>query len=78
MPVNETQTEMRWSQKPPTAPGFYWYKHHDAKKLEDGTNEPEPVRLMADGRVLFLGDWRGHDVTLLGEALWGERIAVPG
>lgn len=67
----------RWSSKAPTKPGFYWYRHHDAKKLEDGSNEAEPVRLMDDGRVLFLGDWRGHYLSALTDAMWGPSIEAP-
>jgi hypothetical protein len=67
---------MKWKSTTPQSPGLYWYIHKDAKQLDEGLNTPEPVKLTSDGRVLFIGDWRGHDPHRLPLGLWGDRITV--
>ncbi len=68
---------MNWTTTRPTVPGWYWYKHRDSQKLDEGSNEPEPVRVTADGRLLFVGDWRGHESRDLPSGLFGDRIEIP-
>lgn len=60
----------RWKADAPRAPGFYWYKHR-------GVNSPEPVKITADGHVLFVGDWRVHRPEVLVGALWGDPLVPP-
>ncbi len=69
---------MEWTKQSPQSPGIYWYQHRDQEKHSKASNRPEPVKLTSDGRILFLGDWRGHVPAELSLGLWGERIEYPG
>jgi hypothetical protein len=60
---------MGWTTDAPQQPGFYWYRHR-------GVNAPEPVKVTADGHVLFIGDWRSHTLLALSGGLWGEPVLV--
>ena len=60
-----------WRAEAPQAPGYYWYRHR-------GVNSPEPVKMTADGFVLFIGDWRSHRPEKLVNGLWGDAVVPPG
>ena len=68
---------MEWTKTPPRAPGLYWYRHRDRRKLDKDANAAEPVKVTSECKVLFVGDWRAHSITELEQGLWGGRVDSP-
>jgi len=74
---SKVRDAMEWTKTPPRAPGLYWYRHRDGRKLANDANAAEPVKMTSDGKVLFVGDWRAHCVEELEQGLWGGHVESP-